>query len=61
MAVNSLWRPCVKWMCELEVLPKRHKLVSGDVTEDVLALTLRDGVILCKIANSLVPGCIDEK
>jgi len=61
MSTDTLWRQCIQWMCALEVLPQKHRLLADEATAETLAYTLRDGVLLCQIANTLAPGCVDQK
>ena len=58
---DTLWRQCAQWICALGVLPINHRIVSPEADATILAYTLRDGVVLCNIANVLSPGCIDTK
>jgi hypothetical protein len=55
------WKQCAHWICALEVLPNNHRIVSEEADATILAYTLRDGVVLCHIANVLSPGCIDVR
>ena len=58
---DFVWKQCADWICGLEVLPSNHQIVSDEAEATTLAYTLRDGVVLCHIANVLSPGCIDTR
>lgn len=64
MATNvtdDLWRECVAWLTRCKVIPADHKANWPDSEIRVLALTLRDGVILCNLLNSIDPNALDMK
>jgi hypothetical protein len=52
---------CVKWLNELELLPKpiENKLASKQLELSEFATALRNGELLCDLANKLCEGCID--
>ncbi|CAM1314469.1 VAV2 (predicted) [Pycnogonum litorale] len=58
---DMLWRECVTWLIRCEVLPYDHRVTWPQSQVLDLANTLRDGVLLCQLLNTLVPGCIDLK
>ncbi|KAE8751318.1 hypothetical protein FOCC_FOCC001889 [Frankliniella occidentalis] len=65
LASNSLagevWRDCASWLTRCEALRPDHKANWADALVSDLAYTLRDGVLLCNLLNSLEPGCIEMK
>ncbi|XP_022668184.1 protein vav-like isoform X2 [Varroa destructor] len=58
---DTLWREAVRWLVDLDMLPKDHIVMAPDAGVEHLAYTLRDGVVLCNLALQLQPGCIDHK
>lgn len=58
---DDLWRDCVTWLTRCKVIPADHKANWPDSEIRVLALTLRDGVILCNLLNSIDPNALDMK
>lgn len=50
----DLTRQAVEWMQEVTHEP----LDAGDYSSDKVHAALKDGVYLCKVANTLKPGCI---
>lgn len=56
---TELWRDCAKWLTQCKVIPPEHKANWPDSEIRVLALTLRDGVILCNLLNYLDPTGLD--
>lgn len=64
MATNvsdDLWRECTAWLTRCKAIPADHKANWADSEIRVLALTLRDGVILCNLLNSIDPNALDMK
>ncbi|WAR31167.1 VAV-like protein [Mya arenaria] len=55
------WRQCVDWLIECRILPVDHKAKQDDAQAFDLAQTLRDGVLLCHLLNSLKPYSVDSK
>ncbi|CAI5455193.1 unnamed protein product [Caenorhabditis angaria] len=55
-AGSKLWRGCARWLNDLGVLGTTDE--NGNLTE--FASVLRDGVLLCRLANILVPNSIDQ-
>ncbi|XP_049846897.1 protein vav isoform X1 [Schistocerca gregaria] len=58
---NEPWKECSKWLVRCDVLRPDHKTNWLDASVHDLAYTLRDGVLLCNLLNTLEPGCIDIK
>ena len=58
---NCDWVECVEWLNKLNCLPtqlkQRHLAQQLQLSE--FANSLRDGELLCTLANRLIPGCID--
>ncbi|KAK3920258.1 Protein vav [Frankliniella fusca] len=57
----EVWRDCASWLTRCEALRPDHKANWADASVSDLAYTLRDGVLLCNLLNSLDPGCIEMK
>lgn len=55
------WHDCVKWLTRCGALRADHKANWPKATAVDLAYTLRDGVLLCNLLNTVDPGCIDMK
>ncbi|CAD6189319.1 unnamed protein product [Caenorhabditis auriculariae] len=53
---SELWKSCSNWLFELGLLVKAD---AANMIE--FATILRDGVLLCRLANLLVPNSIQEK
>lgn len=60
MAENNLWRDCVNWLIQCKVIPPDHKANWPDSEIKILAITLRDGVLLCHLLNYLDPSCLEN-
>ncbi|XP_072935337.1 protein vav [Epargyreus clarus] len=58
---EELWRECASWLTRCGLLRHDHKANWETSTIHDLAYTLRDGVLLCNLLNTLHPGCIDMK
>lgn len=58
---DDLWKSCLSWLIQCRVVPSDHKAAWADSEIKVLALTLRDGVILCNLINFLDPNALDMK
>lgn len=58
---NDLWRECVSWLTRCKIIPLDHKATRSDSEIRVLALTLRDGVILCNLLIFLDETCMDSR
>ncbi|KAM8952216.1 rho guanine nucleotide exchange factor 6 isoform 1-T1 [Pelodytes ibericus] len=48
----------VTWLISLGVLNSPKKTICDP--EDFLKCSLKDGVVLCKLMNRLLPGCVDK-
>lgn len=55
------WHECAKWLTRCGALRIDHKANWPSATAFDLAYTLRDGVLLCNLLNTVDPGCIDMK
>ncbi|XP_075158340.1 vav guanine nucleotide exchange factor [Haematobia irritans] len=53
---SDLWKECVNWLIRCKVIPPDH-MANEEIR--VLALTLRDGVLLCNLVIYLDPKCLD--
>uniref|UniRef100_A0A336LIL2 CSON005630 protein n=1 Tax=Culicoides sonorensis TaxID=179676 RepID=A0A336LIL2_CULSO len=54
MATNEgLWRSCTEWLTKCKVIPPEHKANAADSEIKVLAMVLRDGVLLCTLLTVL--------
>lgn len=58
---DELWRQCAAWLTRCKVIPPDHKANLPDSEIRVLALTLRDGVLLCNLLNFIDPNALDTK
>lgn len=58
---DELWKECATWLTHLGVLRNDHRVNFLNATIVDLANTLRDGVVLCILINTLDPNCIDMK
>lgn len=60
--VNKDWLECAKWLNELHCLPAHleQKLKCNTLSLSEFANSLRDGELLCDLANQLCDGCIDS-
>jgi len=60
-ARNKDWLMCAKWLNSCKCLPPKlqQKLLTDDLTLNQFANALRDGEILCNLANYLIPDSID--
>lgn len=64
MATNvsdDLWRECTEWLTKCKAIPADHKANWPESEIRVLALTLRDGVILCNLLHSIDSNALDMK
>ena len=57
--MDDLWRQCAQWLIDTGVLPRQHKTKDPGAKIFDLAQTLRDGVVLCNLLNSIKPGAVD--
>ncbi|XP_030379077.1 protein vav isoform X1 [Scaptodrosophila lebanonensis] len=61
-AANSdLWRECVAWLTRCKVIPPDHKAALPDAEIRILAMTLRDGVLLCNLVIHLDPSSMEAR
>lgn len=60
MKDNELWRECAAWLTRCQIIPVDHKATNPNSDIEVLARTLRDGVLLCYLLNYLDPSSLDE-
>ncbi|BFG01451.1 protein vav [Drosophila madeirensis] len=61
-AVNAdLWRECVAWLTRCKIIPPDHKAALPDAEIRILAMTLRDGVLLCNLVIHLDPSSMDPR
>lgn len=58
---NDLWRECAAWLTRCQVIPPEHKANWPDSQIEVLAKTLRDGVLLCNLLNFLDASTLDMR
>lgn len=58
---DELWRQCAKWLVRCDILPADHKVMWPLSQVFDFAQILRDGVLLCQLANKLLANCIDVK
>jgi guanine nucleotide exchange factor VAV len=58
---SESWKECAGWLTRCDVLRQDHKANWPEASCSDLAYTLRDGVLLCNLLNTLDPGCIDMK
>lgn len=58
---DDLWRECAAWLTRCKAIPPDHKANGQDTEIRVLALTLRDGVILCNLLHSIDANALDLK
>ncbi|PNF32490.1 Protein vav [Cryptotermes secundus] len=58
---SESWKECSDWLTRCDVLRQDHKANWPEASCSDLAYTLRDGVLLCNLLNTLDPGCIDMK
>lgn len=61
MATSDVWRDCAGWLTQCGVLRPDHKANWPDASVSDLAYTLRDGVLLCNLLNTIEKGCLDLK
>jgi guanine nucleotide exchange factor VAV len=60
-AKNNDWLLCAKWLNNCKCLPfhVQQRLLTNELTLGEFANVLRDGEILCNLANYLIPGSVD--
>ncbi|XP_023037071.1 protein vav isoform X3 [Drosophila willistoni] len=60
--VNAdLWRECVAWLTRCKIIPLDHKAALPDAEIRILAMTLRDGVLLCNLVIHLDASSMDSR
>lgn len=55
------WVRCATWLVHCQVLPREHRSALPNASQHDLAHALRDGVVICLLANRLYPRAIDPK
>ncbi|KAH8276566.1 hypothetical protein KR044_001632 [Drosophila immigrans] len=58
---GDLWRECVAWLVRCKVIATDHKAALPDAEIRILAMTLRDGVLLCNLVIHLDPSSMDAR
>lgn len=58
---DDLWRECAAWLTHCKVIPPDHKANWPESEIRILALTLRDGVLLCNLLNFLDSNALDMR
>lgn len=61
MMVDDLWRECASWLTRCKIIPQDHKANWPDQEIRILAITLRDGVLLCNLINFLDANALDMR
>ena len=56
---ERLWRSCVKWFTDVNLIPPSHFLNTDKATYVDLAKFLRDGSMLCKLLSLLDEDSIE--
>lgn len=56
---NDLWRECVDWLTRCQIIQPDHMANAPTSEIRVLALTLRDGVLLCNLVMYLDPSSMN--
>lgn len=59
--INNGWRECASWLTRCGALRADHRANWANAAALDLAITLRDGVLLCNLLNTIEPNCIDMK
>ncbi|CAG0921952.1 unnamed protein product [Notodromas monacha] len=57
----ELWKECMRWLIDCKVLPDDHRVTQPSAQVIDLALTLRDGLVLCRLASNLDSSAINLK
>ena len=52
------WRQARQWLINSGLIPATHRVTKPDVDLVDFARSLRDGVFLCSLLNTLKPDCI---
>ena len=61
MAANEDWQLCASWLIRCKILPNDHRVLWPTAEVFELAQTLRDGVLICHLLNTLKTGSVDLK
>lgn len=59
--MTDLWKECMRWLIDCKVLPEDHRVTQPSAQVIDLALTLRDGLVLCRLVSNLDPISINLK
>jgi len=54
------WRQARQWLINSGLIPATHRVTKPDVDLVDFARSLRDGVFLCSLLNTLKPDCIQD-
>lgn len=54
------WQMARRWLLSTGILPPNHKAADPNVTLFDLAQSLRDGVVICQVANFLQPNVVRD-
>ena len=54
------WQMARRWLLNTRILPPNHRAADPNVTLFDLAQSLRDGVVICQIANFLQPNVVRD-
>jgi len=57
---QELWRQCAAWLKSARVIESNNACFDRGARVYDLALALQDGVVLCNLANTIVPNIIDN-
>jgi len=57
---QELWRQCAAWLKSARVIESKNACFDKGARVYDLALALQDGVVLCNLANTIVPNIIDN-
>lgn len=58
---SQLWLECVQWLVKCKILDSSHRVTNKHAEIVDFAQTLRDGVLLCQLANRLCKGSVDMR
>ena len=54
------WRQARQWLINSGVIPPTHRVTKPDVDLVDFARSLRDGVFLCSLVNTLKSNCVED-